>query len=109
MADAHIIDFYLNNGRLILAKASNRLMAESKKNGLPYWAAYDEVAKMEEGIHDLSKKLWERRAEALGKSIPEQEAPEPDYEDDFDDERPEDAALDEWNKNCQFAIDNPIK
>ena len=107
MADEHIIDYYLNNGRLIIAKASNRLMAESKKNGVPYWAAYDEVLKMEEAIHDISKKLWERKAQALRIS---NEAPEVPFEEiDFDDERPEDAAQDEWNKNCQFAIDNPIE
>lgn len=59
--DEHAVDYYLNNGRLLLAKASNRLMKESREKRVSHWEAYSEVEKMEEAIQSLSQKLNKRR------------------------------------------------
>ena len=59
--DEHTVDYYLNNGRLLLAKASNRLMKESREKRGSHWEAYSEVEKMEEAIQSLSQKLDKRR------------------------------------------------
>ena len=62
--DEHVTDYYLTEGRSFLAKASNRLMKEAREEGMPYHVAIDRVVEIEEGIKDLSKKIWER-AEAV--------------------------------------------
>lgn len=62
--DEHVTDYYLTEGRSFLAKASNRLMKEAREEGMPYHVAIDRVLYLEEGIKDISRKLWER-AEAV--------------------------------------------
>ncbi len=61
--DEHITDYYLTEGRSFLAKASNRLMKEAREEKLPYHAAIERVLHLEEGIKDISRKLWERRSD----------------------------------------------
>ena len=66
--DDHVINYYLSQGRILLAKASNRLMKQARQKKLPYHIAIKDVFEIEEGIKDLSKKIRNRKSAALRRS-----------------------------------------
>lgn len=63
--DEHIVEYYLNNGRAMLAKASNRFMKEFREKELPFASAIEETKHLEAGIQSISEMMWERRTNAL--------------------------------------------
>ena len=59
--DEHVIDYYLRQSRLLLAKTSNRLMKEARCVR-EYKYAIGDVQVLEHAIQDLCQKINNRRA-----------------------------------------------